>query len=46
MAMFSKYFEYKSNFHVIYGFPYIELEGSLEDWELILKKLKHLKNLD
>ena len=43
MAMFSKYFEYKSNFHVIYGFPYIELEGSLEDWELILKKIKTFK---
>ena len=45
MAMFSKYFEYKSSFYVICGFPYIELEGSLEDWELILDKIKTFKKL-
>ena len=43
MAMFNKYFEYKSLFHVICGFPYIELEGSLGDWELILNKIKTFK---
>ena len=43
MAMFNKYFEYKSFFHEICGFPYIELEGSLGDWELILNKIKTFK---
>ena len=43
MAMFNKYFEYKSLFYEVCGFPYIELEGSLEDWELILNKIKTFK---
>ena len=43
MAMFSKYFEYGSLFHEKCGFPFIELEGSLEDWELILNKIKTFK---
>ena len=43
MAMFNKYFEYKSLFHVVCGFPYIELEGSLGDWELISNKIKTFK---
>ena len=43
MAMFSKYFEYGSLFKEVCGFPYIELEGSLEDWELILNKIKTFK---
>lgn len=43
MAMFSKYFEYESLFYETCGFPYIELEGSLEDWELILNKIKTFK---
>ena len=43
MAMFNKYFEYKSLFYEVCGFPYIELEGSLEDWELILNKIKLFK---
>ena len=45
MAMFSKYFEYRTLFHEICGFPYIELEGSLEDWELILDKIKTFKKI-
>ena len=43
MAMFSKYFEYGSLFNEKCGFPFIELEGSLEDWELILNKIKTFK---
>ena len=46
MAMFNKYFEYKSLFYEICGFPYIELEGSLEDWELILNKIKTFKKFE
>jgi len=39
MSMFKKYFEYKANLHITCGYPYINLEGTIEDWELIKKKL-------
>ena len=45
MSMFQKYFDYEFNVHVICGFPYIELEGEIEDWELILNKIQNFKNL-
>ena len=38
MAMFKSYFEYKVKMHYKCGFPFIELEGSLADWKLILNK--------
>ena len=41
MASFKKYFKYEA-FMVICGIPYILLEGTLEDWEKILEKLKFL----
>ena len=45
MSMFQKYFDYELNIHVTCGFPYIELEGEIEDWELILNKIQNFKNL-
>ena len=41
MSTFKKYFRYHINM-VICGIPYIILEGNLEDWEKILKKLKSI----
>ncbi len=45
MSMFQKYFDYKAEIHTICGFPYIELEGEIEDWELIINKIKKFKSL-
>ena len=45
MSMFQKYFDYEFEIHTICGFPYIELEGEIEDWELILNKIRNFKNL-
>ena len=45
MAMFQKYFHYKGIIHSVCGFPYIELEGEVEDWELILNKIQKFKPL-
>ena len=45
MSMFQKYFEYNFFVEEICGFPYIELEGTIEDWELILNKIQKFKNL-
>ena len=42
MATFKKYFRYRVGMCTC-GIPYIILEGNLEDWEKILKKLKALK---
>ena len=36
MAMFQKYFDYGADILSVCGFPYIELEGEVEDRELIL----------
>ena len=44
MSLFKKYFEYKFIGHVICGFPYIELEGEIEDWQLIFNKIQKFKN--
>jgi hypothetical protein len=40
MAMFKSYFEYQAKMTELCGFPYIELEGSLADWNLILNKTR------
>ena len=45
MSMFQKYFDYKAEIHAICGFPYIELEGEIEDWELIINKIQKFKSL-
>ena len=45
MSMFQKYFDYEFYAHSVCGFPYIELEGEIEDWELILNKIQNFKNL-
>ena len=45
MSMFKKYFEYVFDVNIICGFPYIELEGEIEDWQLILNKIQKFKNL-
>ena len=37
MSMFKKYFEYKAYLGITCGYPYINLEGTIEDWELIKK---------
>ena len=39
MAMFQKYFDYVFGIRIVCGFPYIELEGEIEDWELIFNKI-------
>ena len=41
MSAMKKYFEFKGECHMC-KYPYIILEGSLEDWESILKKTKTL----
>ena len=41
MATFKKYFKYRGHMCTC-GIPYIILEGKIEDWEKILKKLKFL----
>ena len=38
--MFKSYFEYQAKMIEKCGFPYIELEGSLADWNLILNKTR------
>ena len=43
MSMFKKYFEYKAYLGITCGYPYINLEGTIEDWELIKKKLNEFK---
>ena len=45
MSMFKQYFEYRFTSYVICGFPYIELEGKIEDWQLIFNKIQKFKNL-
>ena len=42
MSTFKKYFRYSIGMCTC-GIPYIILEGNLEDWETILRKLKILK---
>ena len=37
MSMFKKYFIYKAFLGITFGYPYINLEGKIEDWELIKK---------
>ena len=44
MSMFKKYFEYHFDSYVICGYPYIELEGEIEDWQLIFNKIQKFKN--
>ena len=44
MATFKKYFEYKMHLCGC-GVPYIILEGTAEDYEKIIKKLKNCKNM-
>ena len=41
MSTFKKYFRYRLGM-ISCGIPYIILEGNLEDWKKILKKLKVL----
>jgi len=45
MSSFKKYFRYHVGM-VKCGIPYILLEGTLEDWEKILQKLKFLSKYD
>ena len=45
MSSFKKYFRYHAEM-VRCGIPYILLEGTLEDWEKILEKLKFLSKYD
>ena len=45
MSAMKKYFHFIGNCHMC-NFPYIILEGSLEDWENILKKVKELEKYD
>ena len=45
MSAFKKYFRYTGSL-LNCGIPYIILEGTLEDWENILKKLKYLSKYD
>ncbi len=47
MNAFKKYFEYKMNIGIsICGIPYIILEGSVDDYKEILKKINFLKKYD
>jgi hypothetical protein len=45
MSAMKKYFEYEGFCHMC-NYPYIILEGTLEDWESILKKTKDLSKYD
>ena len=45
MSSMKKFFEYEAACH-LYNFPYIILEGKLEDWKNILKKTKNLSKYD
>ena len=45
MSAMKKYFEFRGACHSC-NYPYIILEGSLEDWESILKKTKTLSKYD
>ena len=45
MSTFKKYFEYYGLMRLC-GIPYIILEGTLEDWEKILKKFKSLSKYE
>jgi hypothetical protein len=45
MSSFKKYFRYRGSM-LVCGIPYILLEGTLEDWEKILEKLKFLSKYD
>ena len=45
MSAMKKYFEFRGDCHMC-NYPYIILEGSLEDWESILKKTKELSHLN
>ena len=45
MSTFKKYFKYHG-FMCTCGIPYIILEGTIEDWEKILKKLKFLSKYE
>ena len=45
MSAFKKYFRYHASM-TICGIPYILLEGTLEDWEKILEKLKFLSKYE
>ena len=43
MSMFKKYFDYHLYLGITCGYPYINLEGSIKDWELIKTKLNEFK---
>ena len=43
MSMFKKYFDYHAYLGITCGYPYINLEGSIKDWELIKTKLNEFK---
>ena len=45
MSVFKKFFDY-TELDFVCGIPYIILEGSLNDWENILNKLKFLSKYD
>lgn len=45
MSAFKRYFRYRG-FMTVCGIPYILLEGTLEDWEKILEKLKYLSKYE
>ena len=45
MSAMKKYFEYQGFCHMC-NFPYIILDGTLQDWENILKKVKELEKYD
>ena len=45
MSTFKKYFRFHGVMFVC-GIPYILLEGTIEDWEKILKKLKYLSKYE
>ena len=45
MSTFKNYFRFHGSF-VNCGIPYIILEGTIEDWEKILKKLKYLSKYE
>ena len=45
MSAMKKYFEFQGFCHMC-NYPYIILDGSLEDWESILKKTKELSKYD
>jgi len=45
MSSLKEYFEYRGNCHMC-NYPYIILDGKLEDWKNILKKTKKLSKYD